>query len=242
MKYIYYVLFILIALSALIYFKLVSDEKPVGKSALEINERVVTVEEFESLYSGQKAYPKEDFINSIITKELLIQEARRMGIDREEPFRKSIKNFYEQSLIKILVDRKFKAMETAVEEKELDEFVSLMGKRLRMTMFEFESRDEAETGPLEGGKTKAIDFRDLSTEMQAALVGLKNGERSRPVGINGRHVVIRVEGFGPARHPPPSPKEREMARKMLEQERKQRLLNEWMDGLRRESDIKVFVD
>ena len=46
------------------------------------------------------------WINQIIERELLVQEAQRLGLDRERDFMLSIERFWKEALIKLLLDRK----------------------------------------------------------------------------------------------------------------------------------------
>ena len=88
MRYIYYIAIILLGLSAIIGFELRSPKNSSKDAALIINDRIFTTGEFNKLYSDQqpRMQSKTDFINSLITKELLIQESRKEGIDKEETF------------------------------------------------------------------------------------------------------------------------------------------------------------
>ena len=47
-----------------------------------------------------------EYLGALIEKEVLLQEAQRQGIDREKGFMKSIENYWEQALLKILLERK----------------------------------------------------------------------------------------------------------------------------------------
>ena len=67
---------------------------------------------------------KKHFIHSLINKELLIQEAQRLEINREESFRRSVENFYEQSLIKNLMDRKYADLKIKVSERDVIDIFS----------------------------------------------------------------------------------------------------------------------
>ena len=49
---------------------------------------------------------KKEFLETLIRKELLIQEAMRLKLDRKEAFKKSIEKYWESTLIRDLVDLK----------------------------------------------------------------------------------------------------------------------------------------
>ena len=113
MRYIYYIIIILLGLSAIIGYELRGKLSSPKEAAIVVNGKTITVEEFSRVCSSKPtdSGDKNDFINSLITKELLIQESQREGIDREESFRRSIQNYYEQSLIKLLMDEEMRFFE-----------------------------------------------------------------------------------------------------------------------------------
>jgi hypothetical protein len=89
MRYIYYIIIIFFGLSAIIGYELRSRNASPKEAALIINKKVITTGEFNELYALQpsRSREKNDFINSLITRELLIQESQNEGIDRDESFR-----------------------------------------------------------------------------------------------------------------------------------------------------------
>jgi hypothetical protein len=75
---------------------------------------------------------KRGFLDRIIEKELLLQEAQRQGIDREKDFMKSIENYWEQALLKVLLERKSKEISglTYVYDNEIEEYYRDSGETL----------------------------------------------------------------------------------------------------------------
>ena len=59
---------------------------------------------------------RQEFLKSVVVEQLLIQEAKRQKIDQEPQFREAIKNHYEQSLVKILLERKNQSLDETVTE------------------------------------------------------------------------------------------------------------------------------
>ena len=106
-----------------IYFKYISavlllslfsfscaKKPPAEKIAVRISSYSLTAGEFNDLFDDLniKDTPaaREAFLNNLITRKLLVEEAQKQGLDREKGFLRSIENFWEQSLIKILIDEK----------------------------------------------------------------------------------------------------------------------------------------
>lgn len=70
--------------------------------------------------------PKELILQDIITKELLLQEAQKMDLDKDKYFMKEIENYWKQSLIKRLID--IKGTEFLAAVKLTDEELKLTGQ------------------------------------------------------------------------------------------------------------------
>jgi len=94
-----------------------------------INNYEITLEEFqeEFIASGyarvDTLQSKEDFLNSLINRKLILQDAQKKGLDKDKSFLKMIESFWEQSLLKLALDKKTKeiAGSTLVNDKEIEE-------------------------------------------------------------------------------------------------------------------------
>jgi hypothetical protein len=243
MRYIYYIVFIVAAFSAAIGYELFSSRVPQKDVALSINDRVVTAEEFDRLYASrpQDIAGKEEFINSFIMKELLIQESQREGIDKEKSFRRSIQNFYEQSLIKLLMDRKFASYETPVSEEELDRYLSLVGSKLVITTFSVEGAGEARMTRDKEGQRSTVLFDDLSGELQNAIVRTKEGETTAPFSSGDKFVAVRLDKVDSSAPRSFTEEEKATARRMLVEQQKERAIRDWTSALRKKASIKINV-
>lgn len=85
-----------------------SEEKPMAK----VNDYVITEKGFRQELSASAYFHdivgltlenKKDFLNELIRKEILIQEAVSKGFDKEETFRQTIENYWEKTLITALL-------------------------------------------------------------------------------------------------------------------------------------------
>ena len=80
---------------------------------VRVNDRNITADEFR--YALGESYKKGiaplteaakgDLLDQMIKKELLIQEAKRRNLDQDEDFRRTIETYWEQTLIRNLIDR-----------------------------------------------------------------------------------------------------------------------------------------
>lgn len=244
MRYIYYIIIISLILSVIIGYQL--GVKPASKqdAAIKINERIISNDEFNKLYDTRSPYyqDKEEFINSLITKELLIQEAQKEGIDKEESFRKSIQNFYEQSLIKLLMDRKLSSFDLTIKDDELKKYISFQGRKLYMTFFNFNNYEEAKRGEYKNGEQKIVSFDELSNELQFDIISLNEGDMTAPIKIGEKFVVIRLDRSMPVSSQIISPKEKEEIRKMLIEKKKSKMINDWVAALREKAIVNIYVN
>ncbi len=85
------------------------------ETAIQVNNSVITIEEFNELIKFEAyADPELDitdesrdrFIEYLIRKELMIQEAMRLSLDRRDIFIKTIEKYWESTLIRSLLDVK----------------------------------------------------------------------------------------------------------------------------------------
>jgi len=127
--------------AVLIFFSLIlllpgcgSDPGPAAKdSVIQVNNWHISLAEFNDLLKFEVyADPEVDltrdsrtaFIDYLIQKELMIQEANRLKLDRKEEFVRTIQTYWESTLIRHLLDLKteeFKKM-ILVTEEEIDDY------------------------------------------------------------------------------------------------------------------------
>jgi peptidyl-prolyl cis-trans isomerase C len=79
-----------------------------------INNYEITKQEFDEEFKDS-AYGVSDteesrksFLDNLINRKLVLQEAERQGLDKDSAFLKSIERFWEQSLLKVMLDKKSK--------------------------------------------------------------------------------------------------------------------------------------
>ncbi len=242
MRYIYYIVAIFLAASAVAGYFLMPASVPEQKAALMINGKVVTLDEFDRLYSSRANghTDKGMFISSLITRELLIQESQKEGIDKEEPFRRSIRSFYEQSLVKLLMDRKYASLHPVVSDEEVDRYLALWGNKLRLTIAVFRDFSGAEKGDLKGGQRRVLSLGDLSVDLRGPVAALKVGGVTRPIRNGEGYVIVRLDGTEGISSAPPPP-DREAVRKMLAEGKKEEMINDWIAGLRKKAAVKIMV-
>jgi hypothetical protein len=133
---------------------------------VSINDYKITRGEFESEFKnspyGAVNTPesRQNFLNALIDRKLILQYAQKEGLDKETTFLKAIERFWEQSLIKIVLDKKMLDIaarnvganweaQRAAGAKEMNDWMSTLRKGARITVHEGALKNAA--GP-KGGR------------------------------------------------------------------------------------------
>jgi hypothetical protein len=115
-----------------------AQEEPGGKKVLaRINGYELTLEEFQNQLAEElelerdfklTRQAKKDFLEELIRKELLIQEAKRLKLDRKEKFLKAIERHWESVLIRDLMEMKSQeeSKRILVSQEEIESFYQEM--------------------------------------------------------------------------------------------------------------------
>ena len=86
-----------------------------GKTIVSINKYEMSSDEFRGearltmpgkYLSGQPEKAKDELLEEIITKQVLLQEAQKENLDKDAAFRKEIQRYWEQALLKLLIKAK----------------------------------------------------------------------------------------------------------------------------------------
>jgi len=86
--------------------------KPKKVVLARINNYDITKEEFETEFKESSfgrtdtLESRKEFLNNLISRKLILQEAQKSGLDKQQNFLKLIEKFWEQSLLKLSLDKK----------------------------------------------------------------------------------------------------------------------------------------
>jgi len=128
------------------------NNSPEKRTVAQINKYKMTTDdlryEFKNAPYDESALLKTEngrkkYLGGLIEKEILLQEAQRQGIDREKDFMKSIENYWEQALLKILLERKSKEISSLINayDNEIGEYYKNSGEDLPLSKVKNEIRD-----------------------------------------------------------------------------------------------------
>jgi len=101
------------------------------KPAIKIGEIEVTSEEFDNAFKssslaepGAASAARREFLETFISRKLILKEAERMGLDKDPQFLQSVQFFWEQSLLKLVLSKKMKeiSVNIKVEDKQISDY------------------------------------------------------------------------------------------------------------------------
>ncbi len=257
MRYIYIVIGLILVIVGISGMTLLKKRTPSSGEAARVNERVITVDEFKEAYEEKASTSpvppdKKEFLDALITKEILIQEAKRLGLDREEPFRRSIQNYYEQTLLKDLTQKKMSDLKVSVSEEEIAAYYANMGKIYELGFVTEPSEREADEAiahfPAEKASKRRLRIDEIPHEMLDPVLSLRVGEVfPKPIPCQKGLLVFKCEkGFLVFRLEsymitpvPPLAQVHEEIRRTLEEKRRRGELEGWLEGLRNRSRITI---
>ena len=127
-----------------------SSDDGVDKSRVvaEVNAFALTQDEFQSKLVEEMEYSnvykttpeaKKEFLQTLIKKELLIQEAKKLGLDKKKEFLSALERYWEATLIKQLMEEKSKEILqiATISENEIKEkYQALKAENTSMPPFE----------------------------------------------------------------------------------------------------------
>ncbi len=242
MKYIYYIVAIMIIFSGLAAFGLFETRLEISKPFLSINDRIITEDEFEKMSHAKTSHimTREQFVESVITKQLLIQEAIKMDINKEESFRSAVESFYEQSLIKILLDRKLDSLVVNVSNDEIAKYEAFIQNKLSLTKMMYSSLKDAQQKRNETIEKIEADFIDLSDDLKFIVLNLNIGESSKSKMSDFGILVYRLDNIQKKeKSEVDQTKNFDIKRVSLfiQDKKKEQIMDEWTDTLRETAEI-----
>lgn len=238
MKYLLIILAVVICSSAVTLYNLwPSESLPSQDVALRVNGHQFTYENLEDQHirKGYHTASREREIDSLVTKLLLIQEAQRLGLDRNADFRKALKDYYEQSLIKVLTDRKLVSVKTGVTEEDIDRYLASSGKIFTFTRIQMEKGISGE----EQSQQHSVLFDDLPESLRLVLITLQPGEQVAQFETGTEVSMIRLDKIELAKGLPSVTYDRKKIREHLGNYQRSLEIGRWIDGLRKKASIVV---
>ena len=238
MRYLYYIGGIIVLFSLLAAYGVFNTKVEISKPAVVINDRIISESELETRIKLKPYYmTRDEYIDSLIDEQLLIQEALNKGIHKEESFRQSVQQYYEQSLIKILVDRKLASLKASVSDNEIQKYKILSASRLIISKFGYKSLHEAENGVPQTPQKIDANFVDLSDGLKFTLLNLKKGEMSPPVESGMGVLSYRIDQIIPLDAPKANDTDDEQIKNFIAGYKQEQLMADWTRELKANAEI-----
>lgn len=125
MKRYYVILLVSLAILGCMNHKPKANDKVIVK----VNNYEVSLKEFEEDFKASSfsrvdtLASRKEFLSNLINRKIILQEAQRQNLDKEEGFLRLIEKFWEQSLVKVALEKKFNdvANSTVVSDKAVEE-------------------------------------------------------------------------------------------------------------------------
>jgi hypothetical protein len=241
MKYIF-TIFAIVCLATILTIYFVWPEKPPTKTDIALTVNGLEMDRAAVAAEGAKAGyhldERDALLDSLITRVLLIQEAQRQKIDKEESFRAALKTFYEQSLIKILMDRQYNTVAVEVDEEEIDQYLSFFGKTVTFTRLPVNSIPPYKPTSDEGVRNEVL-FDDLAGPLKYLISCLTPGDYQIKFDTGNEQHAIRLDSVTPASDAEPTVPDRETCRNIIEDHKRQQQITIWLNELCRNASITI---
>ena len=244
MKYLYTILAIIGAATVLTLFFLLPEKRTPQKDiAISINGHDIGKDTLaaEGRKSGYHDDQQAEIFDTLITREVLIQEAERQAIHKEESFRLSLKSYYENSLVKTLLDRQNSTLQVSVSEADIDNYIDFLEKRVTFTRLEAIPQSATEAAAAKGLTNTAL-FTDLATPIRLLLSSLKPTQYAIKFDTGTDTYALRLDNVEPSPEGSAKTVDRQRVQQMLEEYRKEQQMNRWLLELRQKATITIHKE
>jgi hypothetical protein len=240
MKYLLTIISIACLATAIALFAFWPEKQPEEKDiAVTINGHNLARTTLESGDgTGYHRSSQEELMESAITRELLLQEAQRLAIDKEPSFRAALKSFYEQSLIKVLLDRQYQKTDAKVNEEEVSAFLSMFGKRVTFSRLSANVSADTDQGAKQEQQMTVI-FDDLAEPLQVIISTLKPGDSAVKYDTGSDQYTIRLESISDSPATGSTTPDRETVRQRLTEYKREQQMSSWLNNLKKSASITI---
>lgn len=190
----------------------------------------------------------EDQLETMIERKLMIQEAMRRKLSESERFQRSIKDHWEQTLIRELVDELSRhwAGTLRVTADEISREYRRMERRLVIRAARTETRELAELFRMKMQKGERVDcaellgpslYDDLRNSPLRQAFDLGAGE-TMIIEHEDDFIAVQIQSVEKTELPPINSLKKSITESLMEH-KKQQALSEWVAALKRASKITV---
>ena len=233
-----------------------------------INDYNMTVDDFnyeskEVLRTGRLIggvpITKEDILDALITKELLLQEAQKENLDKDRDFMKTIELYWEQTLLKNLLTKKSREIErkVTVYKGEILDYYNKMKNKVKAKVLVFADEksarkllshpgDVAEYVQQEPDKfsllyiipSKWYILGEDNSPLENSVFNIDSDRDRELVKISGKWALIIIEERAP-NELELLPTVKDEIVKHIKMRKEKELMNDWIEELRPKARIRI---
>ena len=239
MKYLFAILTIILAISAATFFFIQPEQLKEKKDVLvTVNGHDISRADVrEEGRTGSHHESSSDFLDSVVSRQLLIEEAQKLDIDKEPSFRKELKEYYEQSLINVLLERKNTSIQVQISDQEIDNYLNGFGRTYTFMLLKAAAPPSLETLKTKG-QLHSVRFEDLSENIRLVLSTLKPGEMAMEFETGNENLAVLLEKIVGAAERPASIDSDKVRMTLAEHKRRQQI-NNWISELRKKASVTI---
>lgn len=248
-----------------------SQQKPPGAEGQKrviarINSYEITAEDFKDelvtramVNSGVPAEKlKQDVLENMIIRQLLLEEAQKQNFDKGKEFLKEIENYWRQTLLKLFLNKKSKELQLAVKvsEDEIAREYERLSRKLQVQMVVLKDKEaaqelsgagadfEAKLAGLSGKIIRQPEAEwwmagELPYGIENLVFSLKPAEATQPFMTGGQWTVARLIAEEKVETRPLN-KMRGKIKEMVLKRKREQEMERWLAGLKSRSDIRRY--
>ncbi|MBU4376777.1 MAG: SurA N-terminal domain-containing protein [Candidatus Omnitrophica bacterium] len=209
--------------------------------------------------TGEIPITKKEMLDALITKEVLIQEAVKKGLDKEKAFMKTIELYWEQALLKNLLVNKSDEItqKTVVYEDDIKRYYDSMQNKIkaRVIVFSDERSARKALGQNEAAllawknepQKHSIDavipsswyiLGEDKTSVEYAVFDIDAKKGKGVTKLSGKWALVIIDEITPNETGPLAPLKDEII-KNIRTVKEGEAMEGWIDSLRSKSRIKI---
>lgn len=242
MKYLISILTILVAITTFTLFFIWPDQRNNdGEAVVTINGRTLTKQFFQKHRDrDQYLAENENFVETIVIRQLLIAEAQRRHIDQQPAFRLELKTLYENSLIDLLLKEVNNEIETTVSAEEITQYLEAFGKTYTFYILRTQQPVSIETIQSKG--TKYVSrFDELGSTLRQSLASMEPETAATTYTNKKDKIAIYLDNIEgeTTRH---SDFDKRKIKNQLEQIKREKQVSAWIENLRNQAAISYHIN
>jgi len=264
-----YILIISVLIAALSLTACGRKKEDSARIIATINNCKITVDDFnfesrEVLHIGkllgEVPITKEDVLDTLILKELLLQEAQKENLDKDKNFMKTIELYWEQTLLRNLLAKKSQGAEKGITvyEDEIIGYYNKMKNKIKAKVLvladeksarrllnykgditEYAQKDPKKIALLYTIPSRQYILGEDNSSLENNIFNIDSMKDKGLVKIDEKWALIIIEERVPNEQLEPLPTARDEISRYIKMVKERELMNEWINGLRSKARIKI---